>query len=201
MPDTFNPHRVAYFEATGWRAYYDRAWFKLLRLTADLMQEQFKIPFPRSYLAAYYVARASLAWAPNQNSVDGTRRYLQQFYRLARRYSSLQFDPEAAAEKELRYWDLHRKAGQGVSREGYVECVAALHEELFGVSTAAAESSAIYRVRAADLVDGITGARSVDVEGDWKRLEAELRLCYEVVHDALTSHSGQMQSLRPGRGS
>jgi hypothetical protein len=27
----FNPERIAYYEANGWRAYYDRKWLRLLR--------------------------------------------------------------------------------------------------------------------------------------------------------------------------
>ena len=60
----FDPERVAYFEANGWRAYYDRKWLKMLRLIVGLCQEQFRIPFPISLLGAYYTTRASLAWVP-----------------------------------------------------------------------------------------------------------------------------------------
>ena len=31
-PFKVNPERVAYFEAAGWRAYYDHKWIKMLRL-------------------------------------------------------------------------------------------------------------------------------------------------------------------------
>ncbi len=64
MATTFklNPDRVAYFEAAGWRAYYDHKWIKMLRLIVGLCQEQFRIPFPMSLLAGYYTTRASAAW-------------------------------------------------------------------------------------------------------------------------------------------
>ena len=52
-----DPDRVAYFEAEGWRAYYDRRWLRLIRLTVRLNEEQFRIPAPTSWLAAYYVMR------------------------------------------------------------------------------------------------------------------------------------------------
>ena len=50
MPKSFafDPDRVAYFEANGWRAYYDRKWIRLLRLIVGLCQQQFRIPFPVS---------------------------------------------------------------------------------------------------------------------------------------------------------
>ena len=55
----FDPDRVAHFEAAGWRAYYERDWLRLLRLLVAVSQEQFRIPFPRSLLAAYHVTRAA----------------------------------------------------------------------------------------------------------------------------------------------
>ena len=61
MAFQFDPDRVAYYEAAGWRAYYDRAWLRLMRLIVGLCQEQFRIPFPVSLLAGYYTVRASAA--------------------------------------------------------------------------------------------------------------------------------------------
>jgi hypothetical protein len=98
----FDPDRIAYFEAAGWRAYYDRAWLKLLKLIVQLSQEQFRIPFPLSLLAAYYIVRASVAWVPLDHDEAVVRDYYARFYRLARRFSGLRFDPERVAALELR---------------------------------------------------------------------------------------------------
>ncbi len=105
----FDPDRVAYFEAAGWRAYYDRRWLRVFRLMAQLCEEQFRIPAPTSWLAAYCVARASIAWAPEDHDDATVRRSLERFYRIARRYSGLRFDPARAAALELRYFDDHRR--------------------------------------------------------------------------------------------
>ena len=72
----FNPERIANYEANGWRAYYDRKWLRLLRLIVALAQEEFRIPFPNSLLAAYYITRASAAWVP----VDHDARVVQAHY-------------------------------------------------------------------------------------------------------------------------
>lgn len=63
----FDPSSVAYFEVEGWKAYYDRAWLKLLRLIVALAQAQFRIPFPISLAAAYDITRASIAWVPKDH--------------------------------------------------------------------------------------------------------------------------------------
>jgi hypothetical protein len=44
-----DPPRLAALEGGGWRAYYDRHWFLLMRLMIQLNQEQFQIPFPFSH--------------------------------------------------------------------------------------------------------------------------------------------------------
>ncbi len=43
----FNPERVAYFEAAGWRAYYDHKWIKMLRSSTYRLVE-FKEGFSRN---------------------------------------------------------------------------------------------------------------------------------------------------------
>ncbi len=40
---SFDPDRVAYFEANGWRAYYDRKWLKMLRLLVGLCYHSIQV--------------------------------------------------------------------------------------------------------------------------------------------------------------
>ena len=102
-----NPRRLAQLEAGGWRAYYDRDWPRLIKLMVQLNQEQFHIPFPLSVVAAFHVARGSIAWAPVDNDPAEVRRHFVRYYRMARRWSGLQFAPRRAAELEI-------DPGQGV---------------------------------------------------------------------------------------
>jgi hypothetical protein len=181
----FDPDRVAYFEAAGWRAYYDRKIPRLFRLIISLAHEQFGIPFPQSLLAAYYVTRASVAWIPVDHDVQKVLRYYERFYRVARRYSGLSFDPRRAAELELRYNDDHRRLVGEADKEPLLQTLTELHAELFGLPREAVLESAEYRVRALNTVDLITGRKSLDVEGDWRSLEEDLRLCYRSIVEAM----------------
>src|SRR5216684_4470829 len=106
---SLDPARVAYAEANGWRAYYERNWLKVLWLIVSLCQEQFHIPFPMSLQAAYYTTRASAAWVPVDHDEQKVLAFLEKFYRVARRYSSLKFDPGHVAALELQYFDVHRQ--------------------------------------------------------------------------------------------
>lgn len=181
----FNPQQVAYYEANGWRAYYDRRWPRLLSLITRLCQEQFAIPFPESLRAGYYAARASAAWAPVNHHADAARAFYERFYRLARRYSGLHFDPAAAADLELRYNEEHRRLVGNPDKSSFVETMVRLHCELFGLTPAQALPSAELRVLAANTVDLITGKTSTDVEADWARLEVYLCECYRSIQQEM----------------
>jgi hypothetical protein len=193
----FNPDRVAYFEATGWRAYYDRKWLTLLRLIVSLCQEQFHIPFPRSLQAAYYVTRASAAWAPVDHDTRKVQAYYEKFYRMARRYSGLRFDPARVAALELRYNDDHRRLVGQPDKTAFIETMAQLHSATFGITPEQARESAELRVRANNTVDRITGKTSADVEGDWRTLQDDLRGCYRSIQRALHAPAGA--ATRPAR--
>lgn len=181
----FDPDRVASYEANGWRAYYDRDWLKVLRLIVGLSQEQFHIPFPLSLLAGYYITRATMAWAPANHDLWRATYFYQKFYRLAQRYSGLQFDPIRVAELEMRYNDVHRRLVGNPDKSEFVETLVELHVALFGLSPEQARESAEYRVLAANVVDEITGKRSTDVEGDWGKLEELLRAGYRSIETKL----------------
>jgi hypothetical protein len=187
----FNPERVAYFEAAGWRAYYDHKWIKMLRLIVGLCQEQFRIPFPMSLLAGYYTIRASAAWVPADHDEQKILRYLEKFYQLARRYSGQKFDPSRVAVLELHYFDVHRRLSGKPEKDEFLQILIDLHSAIFGLSSEQMEESAEWRLLAANTVDLITSNSSTDVEGDWVKLEEYLRRCYRSIQNALDNQDAQ----------
>jgi hypothetical protein len=185
----FNPDQVAHYEATGWRAYYDRQWFKLLRLVVSLCQEQFRIPFPMSLLAAYYVTRASIAWAPVDHDINVVNAYYEKFYRLARRYSGLKFDPAQVAALETEYNDVHRRLSGKPDKTEFIATMIKLHSATFDLTPEQARESAEQRVLANNTVDLITSKTSTNVEADWLKLEDHLRQCYRSIErELLAAH-------------
>lgn len=174
----FNADRVAYFEANGWRAYYDRKWLRLLRLIVSLCQEQFRIPFPVSLLAAYYVTRASVAWVPLDHDEQKVQKFYEKFYRLAQRYSGLKFDPARVGALELKYNDVHRRLSGTPDKTEFIDAMIELHSALFSLTPEQARESAELRVLANNTVDLITSKTSTDPEADWEKLEEYLRQCY-----------------------
>ena len=174
---TMNPERVAYFEAAGWRAYYDRKWLKLVRLLIALCQEEFRIPFPMSLYAAYCTARASAAWVPVDHDERKVLHYLRKFYGVAERYSGLPFDARHVAALELHYFEVHRRLSGQPEKAEFLQALVDLHCAIFGLTPEQARESAQWRLQAATKVDRITSTTSDDVEGDWTRLEEDLRRC------------------------
>ena len=179
-PAALDPNAVAYYETAGWRAYYDRNWPLAFGLMVRLIETQFRVPFPRSFLAALQITRASIAFAPRDHKLDAVLHHMEQFYGIVARTSGGAFDPRRVAELELRYWVIHRELAEAPERDNrpLVESLAALHGALFGRTPAELWDSAESRAEAAATVDRITGRRSTDVAADWRRVEECLRRAY-----------------------
>lgn len=180
-----NPERVAYYEAAGWRAYYDRKWFRMLRLLLQALQAQFHIPFPMSLLAAYYTTRASRLWAPVDHDEQKVLAYLTKFYRVARRSAGLHYDVQEVARLELQYFEVHRRLSGQPEKEEFLQTLIALHSAIFGLPPEAVRESAEWRLKAANIVDLITSRTSTNIEADWRALEDYLRRCYSSIQQAL----------------
>jgi hypothetical protein len=185
-----HPERLAELESDLWRAYYDRDWLRVIRLMIQLNQEQFHIPFPLAVVAAFHIARASVAWAPVDNDPAAVRRHLLRYYRIARRWSGLNFDAPTAADLEIGYWIEHRRLSGKPDKASFVEAMTALHSHLFDLPLARVRESAEWRVRANNAVDEITSGRSADPETDWTRLEDDLRQCYRSIDRELAAAPG-----------
>lgn len=193
----FEPDRIAHIEAAGWRAYYDRKWFKVLYLIVVLCQQEFHIPFPQSLLAAYYTTRASAAWVPADHNEQKVLAFLEKFYRLAQRYSGLKFDPVRVAALELQYFADHRRLVGQSDKSAFISTMVDLHGAIFDLTPQQALESAKWRVLAADTVDLITGKTSTNIETDWAILEEYLRRCYRSIQYELATQLAHAQRGQP----
>src|SRR5438128_11162663 len=114
----------------------------MLRLIVGLCQEEFRIPFPMSLLAAYYTTRASLAWVPVDHNERKVLAYLEKFYRVARRYSGLAYEPQQVAALELHYFDVHRRLSGKPEKDEFLQALVDLHSAIFALLPEAAGGSA-----------------------------------------------------------
>ena len=187
-PVPFRPDRVAYFEAAGWRAYYDHKWPRALWLMVRLNREEFHMPPLAALAAAVDIVRASLAFAPADNNVPEATEYVRRYYEKARRTAGLHADPQTLTELEIRYWVVHRQLALERIKQPLqdnlgpmIEALTELHAALFEISPQAARRSAESRALAAKTVDRITGRYSTDIVGDWRQVETYLQQAYRAV--------------------
>jgi len=182
----FDSDRIAYLEAAGWRAYYDRNWPAVFGLMVQMNREQFRMSLPAAIGGAIDIVRASIAFAPVDNDVPAATAHRQRFYEKARRSRGIQTDARTLAALEMDYWIVHRRLArerkEAPGHEGdikpMVESLARLHTALFTAPPEAIRRSAELRAGAAVAVDRITGGYSTDITGDWGRIEDLLRQAY-----------------------
>lgn len=184
----FSWERVAYYEAAGWRATYDRAWVKAFLLMVRLNREEFRMPFMTAVAGAIDIVRASMAFAPVDNDVFMAAEFIRRYYAKARRSAGIQPDAETLAGLEMDYWIVHRDvAGARMKNhkldniKAMIESLVRLHAALFNASPKATRRSAVQRAKAAVTVDRITGRYSTDVEADWARVEVYLEEAYRAL--------------------
>lgn len=183
----FDPARLAELEAAGWEAYYARNWPRAFWLLVLLCREQFRLSWFSALRASYYVTRASMAFAPKDNDIPTTKTSLKKFYATAKANPNLGYDPEQAAELELRYWIVHRQLVGNRDKSGMVQALAELHRALFRLPLAKVQRSAELRSAAAEAVDRITGRTSTDIAQDWHMIRQYLTQAYTEIRQALAA--------------
>lgn len=184
----FNPYQVAYYEKSGWQAYYDRDWLRAFRLMVALNREEFHMPFFTAIAASLDIVRATIAFAPVDNDVPKAIKHLQSYYVKAKRMVNIQADARTLARLEMEYWVVHRELAieriqqHDLENTGpMIESLTNLHAALFGISQESARRSAELRAQAAKAVDRITGRYSESVEKDWQQVESYLQQAYSAV--------------------
>lgn len=188
---SFQPDRVAYYEAAGWRAYYDRSWLRAWWLMVGLNRHEFRMPLVTAVAAAIDIVRASLAFAPVDNDVPRATAFIRRYYQKARRSAGIATDAGTLADLEMDYWVVHRQLAKARmdnhdldNLQPMVESLVRLHAALFDTSSEAARRSAEQRALAAKTVDRITGGYSDDIEADWSRVVSHLEQAYRALSDA-----------------
>ncbi len=187
MAERFNPDTIAYCEAEGWRAYYDKNYPRGYQLMCRLVRNQFGLSWPQTLAAALEIVRAYAAFQPKNGDLVKTRHFLEAFYRRARPHAPTPYDPKLVAQRELEYWIVHRVTVLDPNREPLIRSLQALHSALFCRPEPEMRSSAEHRALAADAVDRITNRVTADADADWAIVHQELQLAYRDVTQVLKS--------------
>jgi hypothetical protein len=183
-----DPAALAFYEAAGWHAYYQRDWPRVLWLMLGLYRAQFAMGWPDALAAALDTVRAAAAFAPLDNDLPTTRHFLTRFFDRARRPLGIAADATTLAELELNYWIVHRElarrrkaARDDADLTPMIVALARLHAAIFDSTTERMYVSAALRAAAAATVDRITGNYSDDIAADWHQVYHLLVKAYRAV--------------------
>lgn len=107
----FDPVALGQLETDMWRSYYDRKPVKLFFELAEMLRTQYKFPWLRSYLGAYYAAKAAFDFKDGRQRSDYEKALpaLESYFAAIRRTGDIQFDVPEAAKLELEWWIVHRE--------------------------------------------------------------------------------------------
>jgi hypothetical protein len=175
----FDPVALGKLETDMWRSYYDRKPLKLFFELTEMLRTQYKFPWLRSFLGAYYATDAAFVFKDGKQRSDYEKALpaLESYFNTIRRTGNINFDISRAAKLELEWWIVHRQ------REHYGK--AALD------SACANAAAAIYlvspdstfehgRLRAEAMVIRDTQAATAGVrEQDWAQIDKLLQACYK----------------------
>ena len=165
----FNPDRVAYFEADRLAGLLRPPMAEAAAAARGALPGAVPHPLPAARCRPRTTSRGP-RWpgCPWTTTRARSSAYYEKFYRMARRYSGLRFDPARVAALELRYNDDHRRLVARPTRRPssrrWPNCTARPSAS----RRSRRASSRELRVLANNTVDLITGKTSTDVEGDWR---------------------------------
>jgi hypothetical protein len=142
--------------------------------------------------------KASAGWVPVQHDAAAILALHEKYYKIARQYSGLTFDPIKVAQLEEQYWEVHRRLSGQPDKTEFIQTMTDLHAAIFSLTPDQARESGELRVLANNTVDLITSKTSTDPEGDWRKLEEYLCQCYRSIQRQIQARTGNMaQSAQP----
>jgi hypothetical protein len=143
---SFDPNRVGRYEKENYLAYYQKDWWKLLRVSVGLVKESFGLTWLQAVHAAYLVARAEIAFAPfPDNDLPKAESYLRRFYQFLKDTHGEEFDVRRAASLELNWWIVHRERFGNPDNQELVEALKALYAEAYGIAPEKVQEAARWR--------------------------------------------------------
>jgi hypothetical protein len=144
----FDPIEVAHFEKEAWAAYYQRKWFRLLRLLIGLVRSTYGLSLLQAIRVGIPLTRAQMAFAPQENDVPRAIEYMQQFFAYIQEKHGEDLDPHAAALAEVSWWVVHRKFFGQSDQPEVVDAVACAYAAAYRIDLALVREAAYHRAQA-----------------------------------------------------
>ena len=185
----FDPIATGTLETKVWRSYYDRQRVVLLLQLAQTLRTQYRFPWLRSYVGAYYGALAAFTFKEGKARSDYEKALpaLKTYFTLIRNTGNSRFDVEHTAALELEWWIVHRQRDHYLPGALASACAAAA-AALYMVPVNSTFEFGRLRAQAMLLRDAREEAGSV-TEDDWATIESLVRQGYvSLVRAVKTAH-------------
>lgn len=160
-PRRFDPVALGRLETIAWASYYRHEWVRALRAFVGMVDLGFGLGPRLTWLAAWQVLRANLAWAPvPDNDPAAARAAMLRFYRLVLAHSDLTFDPILASRLEVEWWRIHRARQRDAtaSRAELEDALVDLYAHVYSAPRGLVREAARWRAEAMDLSDAWVAA-------------------------------------------
>ena len=184
----FDADEVARLDTAMWRSYYSRQRLKLFSELTELLEKQYKLPFWRRQLLAFYAAKAAFVFKDGKAREDYEKALpnLERFYSEIRDISTTDFDARRAAKLELEWWIIHRQRKQ--FKEGdLARALADTAAEIYRMPPEVFREHGDLRAEAMEIRD--TKAESgVVSEEDWQRIDELLHRSWRSLHNAVNKN-------------
>lgn len=183
----FDPAAVGALEARMWRAYYEHRERDVFHDMTVLLREQYKLPWLRSYGAAYQAARAAFVFKRGRvrNDYEKALPPLRGYYRTIREASDTPFEAERAAQLELEWWIVHRQR-ELHAPEDLEKSLAELQAVIYGLPAERFAEHARLRAEAMRIRDTREAEGTVS-DTDWQRIDELLRQSWDALSRAVRS--------------
>jgi len=174
----FDPVALGKLETDMWRSYYDRKPVKLFFELTEMLRTQYKFPWLRSYLGAYYATKAAFVFKDGKQRSDYEKALptLESYFATIRRTGNIPFDVPNAAKLELEWWIVHRQRdhyGKAALDTACADAAAAIYL----VSPDSTLEHGRLRADAMVIRDDQAAAGGVREE-DWAQIDRLLQGCY-----------------------
>lgn len=176
---SFDAVEVARLETAMWRSYYDHRQLDLFTGLIDLLHREYRMPFWRATLSAYHAAKAAVVFQRGRERLDYELALpdLVSYYRLIRRSSSTDFEPEPVARLELEWWILHRQRDPRLET-ALADLQAAIYHEPASVFMKHAHARAEAMVLRDEKTERLTSS-------DWNHIEQLLEVSWNSLNRVL----------------
>jgi len=171
----FDPRSVARLETAMWRSYYAKERISLFTEMAELLRTQYRFSRLRSYLGAYYAARAAVVFQRGHERPEYEQALppLRRFYGMIGASSDSSFDEDEAARLELEWWIVHRERVNHPPGD-LADALAALQAAIYKMPRDKFRQHADFRAAAMILRDEDAAKAHAPASADWDLIQAML---------------------------